>query len=232
MNSTKKNKHYLCKSGTDQNGLSDLFGLFADFQQKQYSVNQPIFTPMDPSNNIYFITNGKVKTTYLSSKGRAVGLDYYKRGDLFNLEAITQENGKKIIALSKSKNTSVIIIAKHDFLRKMSLIPELQKYVLDKLLLYKANAEKRILKFLEISSHYRVYDFLYQHVLKFGEKVGYEYVVRDPLTHKEISEYVGSSRQTVTTSMNDLRREGIFDFNRKYWIIRNFEGLKKIVEEI
>lgn len=209
----------------------DFTGLFSNCKQKKYKLDECLFSPLNVSNKIYFVTSGKVKTTYFSQTGRAIGLNYYKNGDLINLETITEKNNRKTIALSKSKHTTALIISKHIFLEKLNLAPELQKYVLGKLLVDKTNAENRISKFLDIPSHQRVYDFLYHHLLRFGEQIGYEYVIRDPLTHQEISEYVGCSRQTVTTSMNDLRREGIIDFNRKYWIIRNLEGLKNLVHQ-
>ena len=234
MNSIKKRtitNNLSLRSSVEHQKEKHFTRLFSNCEQKKYSINKSLFTPLDNSKSIYFITSGKVKLTYFSQKGRAIGLDYYKNGDLINLEIITEKNHRKTMALSKSKDTTAFIIPKQFFLEKLNLIPELQKYVLGKLLLDKTNAENRISKFLEIPSHQRVYDFLFDHLLKFGEQVGYEYVIRDPLTHQEISEYVGCSRQTVTTSMNELRREGIFDFNRKYWIIRNFEGLKKMVDQ-
>ena len=232
MNSSRSLRFSLNPSIQTQKPF-DLVSLFPDCPRKEYARNKALFTFLDVSNKIFFVISGKIKLTYLSEKGKAIGLNYYKSGDLINLETINQESNKRErkIALSKSKKTTILMISKENFLEKMNSVLEFQKYVFKQLLSAKTSAEKRVSNLLEIPSQQRVYDFLYGHTLKFGEKVEFEYVIRNPLTHQEISEYVGCARQTVTTSMNDLRREGIFDFNRKYWIIRNLEGLKNMVHQ-
>jgi len=216
----------------NRNGEFDLVSLFSDCKRKKYRLNELIFTPLSYSNKIYFLINGKVNVTIVSDKGRTVSAGYYKKGDLINLEVINNGKKRKVTANSKSKNTMALVISKSNFLRKLSAIPELQRYVLRKLLLDKANAEERFQRVLDIPSTGRVYTFLYHHALRFGERVGYEYVIREPLTHQEIGVHIGCSRQTVTTSMNIIRREGIIHFNRRYWIIRDPGGLKKIVDEL
>ena len=44
---------------------------------------------------------------------------------------------------------------------------------------------------------------------KRGERVGFETVVRKFLTHQEIANITATSRQTVTTVLNDLRSRDI-----------------------
>ena len=44
-------------------------------------------------------------------------------------------------------------------------------------------------------------------------------------THKDIADLIGTSRQTVTTSFNDLKNEGLIDFKRKEIYIPNLSKL-------
>jgi CRP-like cAMP-binding protein len=37
-----------------------------------------------------------------------------------------------------------------------------------------------------------------------------------PLTHQAIAEYVGTSREIVTSHMSDLRRAGMLQYSRRY----------------
>ncbi|MEM1122387.1 MAG: Crp/Fnr family transcriptional regulator, partial [Bacteroidota bacterium] len=218
-----KNNH---KAGSEQ---FDLTTLFSTAKLKKYPLNGVIFTPLQFNSTVYFIKSGKVKVTDVSDKGRRVSSGYYKAGAFINLEVLKQTSQKKMTAISKSKNTEVVVIHKQDFLLKLSLVTELQQHVFNQLLADKVETERRIHRILDIKSGQRVYDFFYAHVQKFGERIGYEYVVREPLTHQEIAEYIGTSRQTVTTSMNELKRKGILHFNRKYWIIRSLQQLEEMV---
>lgn len=210
----------------------NLTNIFSDCPQKKYGINQPLFSPLDDHKYVYFLLQGKVKVTNISKKGRLVSSGYYKEGDFVNLQIISNKQEKSVAAISKSKSTNAIKIAKSIFLQKISLLPKLQQQIFNQLLNEKSDTEQRIHRILDIKSNGRVYDFLYHHALKFGQRVGYEYVIRDPLTHQEIGEYIGSSRQTVTTSMNILRRMGILHFNRKYWIIRDLSHLKEIIDAL
>lgn len=42
-----------------------------------------------------------------------------------------------------------------------------------------------------------------------------EVVVRHYFTHKNIANLIGTSRQTVTALLNELREEGLLDFDRR-----------------
>lgn len=58
-----------------------------------------------------------------------------------------------------------------------------------------------------------------------GERVGYEWVIRKPVTHLEIANMTATSRQTVTTTLNDLRYKKLLAFNRSRLLVRELEGL-------
>ena len=62
-----------------------------------------------------------------------------------------------------------------------------------------------------------------------GERVGYEHVVRKFITHQEIANLTATSRQTVTTVLNQLRSENIITFDRRRLLVRNLDALKSEV---
>ena len=53
-------------------------------------------------------------------------------------------------------------------------------------------------------SRSRIVEFLVELTRSRGQRVGYEWVVRKPITHQEIANLTATSRQTVTTTLNDL----------------------------
>ena len=66
---------------------------------------------------------------------------------------------------------------------------------------------------------------------KRGQRVGYEYVVRKFITHQEIANLTATSRQTVTTVLNDLRNRNLLTFNRRRLLVRDLDALKEEVEQ-
>ncbi len=73
----------------------------------------------------------------------------------------------------------------------------------------------------------RIVEFLVNLVKKKGRPVGNELVVRPFIAYQEIATQTATSRQTVTTTLNDLRYQKLVVFNRSQLILRNLNKLHK-----
>jgi len=69
-------------------------------------------------------------------------------------------------------------------------------------------------------------DFLKELAEENGEQVGTEIMVKHHLTHQDIANLTASSRQTVTTVLNELRSKNLIYFERKKFLIRSLEELE------
>ncbi|MEM6724145.1 MAG: helix-turn-helix domain-containing protein, partial [Bacteroidota bacterium] len=74
-------------------------------------------------------------------------------------------------------------------------------------------------------SRARIVEFLKELADERGQSVGFETVVRGFMTHQEIANLTATSRQTVTTVLNDLRNKNLITFNRRRLLIRDLENL-------
>ncbi|HPI79126.1 MAG TPA: Crp/Fnr family transcriptional regulator, partial [Cyclobacteriaceae bacterium] len=81
------------------------------------------------------------------------------------------------------------------------------------LLVFK-DARTRIIEFLKDSASWK------------GKKVGFETMIPTKLTHKDIAALTGTSRQTVTTILNELKDQNLINFDRKKILIRDLDRLK------
>ncbi len=86
--------------------------------------------------------------------------------------------------------------------------------------------EKRLESLVFKDSRSRIIEFLVDLNAKKGQRVGYEWVVRKFITHQEIANLTATSRQTVTTVLNELKTKNIITFNRKRLLIRELDQLK------
>jgi CRP-like cAMP-binding protein len=87
--------------------------------------------------------------------------------------------------------------------------------------------ENRLQSLVFKDSRTRIIDYLVSLVHKKGQRVGYEMLVRKFLTHQEIANLTATSRQTVTTVLNELRNKDILTFDRKRLLVRDMEALEK-----
>jgi len=87
--------------------------------------------------------------------------------------------------------------------------------------------EHRLESLVFKDSRSRIVEFLVDLAEKKGQRVGYEWVVRKFITHQEIANLTATSRQTVTTVLNELRNDNLLTFNRKRLLIRDLDKLKE-----
>ena len=61
-----------------------------------------------------------------------------------------------------------------------------------------------------------------------GEGEGPDYNINHFLTHKDMADLIGTTRQTVTTLLNELKTEGIIDFSRRSIYVPNIRALNQV----
>ena len=86
-------------------------------------------------------------------------------------------------------------------------------------------AEERLESLIFKDARARIIDFLKDSANKRGRRVGYEMLLKHCLTQQDIANITGTSRQTVTSVLNDLRKENLIYFNRRTILIRDMERL-------
>jgi len=88
-----------------------------------------------------------------------------------------------------------------------------------------ARAEKRLQSMVFQNARGRIVDFIKDLAETTGKQIGYETLVHNYLTHMEIANLTATSRQTVTTVLNDLRAKNQIYFDRRRILIRDLATL-------
>lgn len=86
--------------------------------------------------------------------------------------------------------------------------------------------EKRLESLVFKDSRTHIIEFLYDLAQEKGHQVGFEREVRKFLTHQDIANLTATSRQTVTTVLNELRKQEILTFNRRRMLVRDMDMLR------
>ena len=87
-------------------------------------------------------------------------------------------------------------------------------------------AESRLESLIFKDARTRIIDFLKESAEKRGSKIGIdEMLVKHSLTQQDIANITGTSRQTVTSVLNDLKRSDLIYFNRRSILIRDIGRL-------
>ncbi|MBL4655533.1 MAG: winged helix-turn-helix domain-containing protein, partial [Bacteroidia bacterium] len=84
---------------------------------------------------------------------------------------------------------------------------------------------KRLEAIIYKDARTRIVDFLKEMADEIGESAASETYIRNYLTHNDIANLTATSRQTVTTVLNDLRAKDLIYFDRTRILIRDLTKL-------
>ena len=181
-------------------------------------------------NKIYFVKEGYIKIGYIDNEGNERIKEIIQKGELFGQLTLEKNSLHGEFAKAYKQNVSICAFHIDDFEKLLKRRPELalkfSKQVGAKL----RNIENRLLNLLNKDVKTRLVHFLWQLVeQKLGENTAEGFCIPNYLTHEDIANLIGSSRQTVTTMINELEEEGILSYDRHQICFLNVKKLQNKV---
>jgi CRP-like cAMP-binding protein len=187
--------------------------------------NEIIYFADEPSNSIFLLKEGHVKLTRISDDGKEAITAILRPGEIFGELAIAGGSIREDTAIALDE-TIICTISKENFENLLIENPKLNLRI-TKIIGMKLQRVERDLENLTFKdSSTRIIDFLIRYAEEYGKKIGDEIFIKTTLTHQDIANLTATSRQTVTTVMNNLKDEKIIDFSRNKIIVRNSGKLR------
>ncbi len=186
---------------------------------------QFIFMPDEPADHLYFLLRGRVKTGTFSVDGREVIKEILQPETLFGDLALAGETIRSEFAQALHDEAEYLAIKVPEFQQLMQQNQRLIFACLYHLSQRLQRVEDRLAKLVLKDARERIIEFLIETAGREGRRVGYETLVKHHLTQQDIANLTGTSRQTVTSVLNDLRKSNLIYFNRNSILIRDIEKL-------
>ena len=191
-----------------------------------YKKGQFIYFEDQPSDQIYLIANGTVKIGSYSQEGKEITKTILSKGEIFGELALTGEGQRSDFAQSINNDTKVCAMS-IDLMQELMLNNKSLSLSIFKLIGFRIRKlERRLESLVFKDARTRIIDFILEMAHERGQKVGFETLVKNQLTHQDIANLTGTSRQTVTTILNDLRERNLINFDRRKILIRDIEKLR------
>lgn len=193
-----------------------------------FKKGDPVYVPSELADRIFFIDQGRIKISVMNDEGKEITKAILGRGEVFGELALLGEEQRHDFATALEDTTACVVTL--DELRSlMRERSELNLFFMRMFGARQLEMERRLESLVFRDSRSRIVEFLVSMVKNKGQRVGYEWVVRQFLTHQEIANLTATSRQTVTTTLNDLRFKKLLTFNRSRLLVRDLEKLEKEV---
>ncbi|MEZ4886095.1 MAG: Crp/Fnr family transcriptional regulator [Chitinophagales bacterium] len=198
-------------------------------EPKIYKKGEFIYFPDDKTTKVYFVEVGRVKIGSYSVDGKEVIKAILHTGEVFGeLGLVGQRTYNEFSQAMEKTQLCVMGIDEMRGLMRQNKDFSLQvtQIIGNKLVRTQRRLESLIFK----DARSRIIEFLRDLAVQKGQRVGYEMVVRQFFTHQEIANLTGTSRQTVTTILNELRADNMIYFDRRKLLVRDLEKLSALIQ--
>jgi len=192
---------------------------------KKYKKGEFIYVSDDTPTHIYLIADGRIRIGRFLPDGQEVTRAILVRGELFGELALAGEEKRSEFAIVE-EDATVCALTISDLQQLMYGDRELNFKILKLIGLRLMKVERKLESLVFKDARTRIVEFLKDAAAWKGQKAGYETIIYTRLTHKDIATLTGTSRQTVTTVLNDLQDRKVIDFDRRRILIYEMNALQ------
>ena len=202
--------------------IKELMKLNSSSKMTKAPKKQIIYFPEENSNSVYLIKKGKVKISRLSDDGREIIIAILGQGEIFGESAITDTGAKREEFAEATEDTILCNMFSeviHDLMEKDSSFGlRITKIIGFRFKRIQSRFESLIFK----PSDERVKCFIRDLAKDEGQKSDNgEIELRLNLTHEDIGKLTATSRQTVTTVLNNLEKKNIISYDRSRILVKD-----------
>ena len=173
-----------------------------------------LYAQGEPASALFLILNGFVKTSHICEDGTEITMDLLKCGEIAGefsnpqLPLVYEETARAI------GDVVVQRVLANDLRAAMEVNPRLAIFVAEHLAGSKRWVQRRLLRAMTRSVEWRVIETLVELAGTFGAQCPHGFSLEIRLTQQDIADFVGASRQVVSSILSDLRRRGLLNYTR------------------
>ena len=190
-----------------QLGELDQSGVIRRFKKGDY-----IFCSGETSGSVYFLKSGKVKISHMVSSGKEVILWFCFAGDVFGL-AESMQSGVREVNAQATEQTEVLCISQSGFKAFLFAHPQVMFLLLQVMTSRLRCLSETLANVAGEQVSKRLARLLFWLCMRYGRDEGKGVIMNVQLTHQEIADMIGATRQTVTSLINSYKREGVLTIN-------------------
>jgi CRP/FNR family transcriptional regulator, cyclic AMP receptor protein len=196
--------------------------------KKKFGREEIVIMQGEEGGSFFLILSGQVKVVIDSPQGREVTLAILGHDDFFGEMSLVDGAARSATVITLA-STEALMISVRDFHNYLKKYPEvsikLMKIFIDRL----RHAARQIEHLALHSVKGRLARMILDWVVDFGtirpDGVHFEL----PFAHKEIAGMLGTSRESVTRMLAELKDEGYIALDKTRVLISNLQGLREML---
>ncbi|MGA8944006.1 MAG: Crp/Fnr family transcriptional regulator [Thermoactinomyces sp.] len=192
---------------------------------RHYPRNSTIFVEAQERTTIYFIQSGSIKITRVDNNGNEQVITLLQKGDMFPHVGFFDDSPYPGTAQTIT-DCKLLAISIKDFDRLLNSNPQMAKSVMKIMARKILQLQSRLQVVISGDVHQKVVMSLLRLVQEYGIVKEDGILISIPLTHQDLANMLGMSRESVNRVLNQLKKEKILNINRKGILIYNLDSLE------
>jgi CRP-like cAMP-binding protein len=184
-----------------------------------------VYYPNEPSRVVFFLIAGRVKVGAYSKDGKEVIKTIVHPGEMFGELGLVGEDIRKDFAIAMDDEVQFCTLGVDEAIGMMRSNPDLGLKVSARIGERLIKLERRFESLVFKDARTRIVDFVRNMAEERGVKYADEIQLNHSLTHQDIANLTATSRQTVTSILNELKEDEIIKFDRQTILVHDIEKL-------
>jgi len=197
-------------------------------KSRTFSAKSPIYLPAEASEAVFMLASGRVKLCNFTAEGKQSILTFIDPGEFFGELAIIESGQREEYAEAVEKST-VILIPADEINKLIEEFPHVSMGVTKLMGLRRRRIERRLKYLLFNSNRDRLANLLLELAEQYGKVTSDGVELSIKLSHQELANIIGSTRETVTLMLGELQNENLIRTGRRKIVLTNMEKLAQSV---
>lgn len=186
-----------------------------------------LYLPGDPGRAVFFLSSGRVKISKVTRDGKELTLDYRGPGDLFGELCLIDGGPREEMA--EAMDSSLIVEVERNQFERLIQREGIVGYRLSKILAQRRrDIENKLENLIFKDVNAKLAELLLRLATEYGIDDSRGTLVALKITHQEMANLIGSTRETVSLTLSQFKRSGLIQTEGRKVILADREGLRAL----
>lgn len=201
---------------------NELAAFAAVTRERGYPRGSVIVFEDDPGDALFIVREGRVKVVLIGEDGREVILGILGVGDHFGELSLIdgQPRSAHVIAMEDAR---LLVLRREDFRQRVQESPRVAWTLMQELSRRLRRADEQIGSLVLLDVNGRIARLLLARLASEDASAGGK-----RLTHQQIAQMVGASRETVSRAMKDFQDRGWIEVERRQIVVTDRAALEQL----
>jgi len=187
-----------------------------------------VYLPSDWSESVFFINGGRIKVSRVTRDGREVTLRYLGPEDMFGEQCLFRGGARNEMA--ETTETSLVTeVPRKDFEALVERRPQLSRQLLTLMIQTRVDIEERVQNLLFTDVRGKLAGLLLQLADQHGVDEGEARLIQLRITHQEMANLIGATRETVSLTLSEFKRQGLITSDHHFLVLLDEAPLRAML---